>query len=85
MTSYYNGASNPCKVCEQSHRNTIHTNKRRSDYHEHVSMVSEEHIPPPRNFPVTDDLEDAPDGAEILIRYKRVGMSWEQVAVEEAK
>lgn len=36
----------------------------------------------PQYFPVTDDVEDAPDGAEVYIpeyhaTYKRVGMSWE--------
>ena len=40
------------------------------------------YIPPPSSFIVTHDLEDAPDGAEVLIRYKRVGMAWEQIAVE---
>jgi len=38
---------------------------------------------PPRSFHVSDDLEDAPDGAEVAIIYKRVGSSWEQIGVQE--
>lgn len=32
----YNGASNPCAVCQQSHRNTVHTNPTQYGYHQHV-------------------------------------------------
>jgi hypothetical protein len=31
----YSGASNPCKHCQQSHRNTVHHNKNQFGYHPH--------------------------------------------------
>lgn len=31
----YNGATNPCRKCGLSHRNTVHTNKGQFGYHQH--------------------------------------------------
>lgn len=33
----------------------------------------------PCSFPVTDDGLDAPDGAEVTVRFRRVGESWERI------
>ncbi len=47
-------------------------------YEPALGPVSFEHFLPGKGFPVTDDMHDAPDGAQ-LGRYERVGNHWEPV------